>query len=248
MQSKVCGLILRETDYKESDKLLTVLTEPEGLVTIKARGVRSRSSRLKGACQLFCYAEFTCSEFHGYQVLQEATPIEQFPELRQDLEKLTLASYFAQAAETVSQEDVRTGALLQLTLQALYALCRLPRPPRQVKAVFELRLASYAGYQPELEACPTCGNPEPDGFNPELGTVQCARCFRPQDAGSVMPLRAGTLAAMRFIVGQEPAKLFSFRLSDAALAELGAITESYLLAQFGRSFHTLDYYHSLFTT
>ena len=33
------GLILREAKYKESDKILTILTETEGKITAKARGV-----------------------------------------------------------------------------------------------------------------------------------------------------------------------------------------------------------------
>ena len=32
------GLILREAKYKESDKILTILTETEGKITAKARG------------------------------------------------------------------------------------------------------------------------------------------------------------------------------------------------------------------
>ena len=33
------GLILREAKYKESDKILTILTETDGKITAKARGV-----------------------------------------------------------------------------------------------------------------------------------------------------------------------------------------------------------------
>lgn len=37
------GIVLREVNYKEADKILTLLT-PEGKVTAKARGVRDRKS------------------------------------------------------------------------------------------------------------------------------------------------------------------------------------------------------------
>ena len=36
------GLVLREVNYKESDKLLTVLTAEGGKRTVKARGCRRR--------------------------------------------------------------------------------------------------------------------------------------------------------------------------------------------------------------
>ena len=34
------GLVLRETEYKDHDKILTILTEDAGLVTVRAWGVK----------------------------------------------------------------------------------------------------------------------------------------------------------------------------------------------------------------
>ena len=106
------GLVLRTTEYKETDRILTVLSADHGLLTMKARGVRSNRSKLKGACQLLTYAEFTVGEAHGFSSITEATAIEMFPELRTDIVLLSLASYFAQLAEVLSQEDAASPALL----------------------------------------------------------------------------------------------------------------------------------------
>ena len=144
------GLVLRTTEYKETDRILTILTDHDGLLSVKARGVRSNRSKLKGACQLLTYAEFTISDARGFTAITEATAIEMFPELRNDLLLLSLASYFAQLAEVLSQEDASSPALLSLILNALYALSKLKKPPRLVKAATELRLAAIAGYMPEL--------------------------------------------------------------------------------------------------
>ncbi len=147
------GLVLRTTEYKETDRILTILTDHDGLLSVKARGVRSNRSKLKGACQLLTYAEFTISDARGFTAITEATAIEMFPELRNDLLLLSLASYFAQLAEVLSQEDASSPALLSLILNALYALSKLKKPPRLVKAATELRLAAIAGYMPELSGC-----------------------------------------------------------------------------------------------
>ena len=136
------GLVLRTTEYKETDRILTVLSADHGLLTMKARGVRSNRSKLKGACQLLTYAEFTVGEAHGFSSITEATAIEMFPELRTDIVLLSLASYFAQLAEVLSQEDAASPALLPLILNALYALAKLKKPPQLVKAATELRLAA----------------------------------------------------------------------------------------------------------
>ena len=237
------GLVLRTTEYKETDRILTVLTAEDGLLTLKARGVRSNRSKLKGACQLLTYAEFTVSEVRGFRFISEATAIEMFAGLRNDIVLLALSSYFAQLAEVLSQEDAASPALLSLILNALYALSKLQKPPRLVKAATELRLAAIAGYQPELSGCCVCGNPEPDRFSIADGTLECAAC-RSGD-GVRMPLSPASLAAMRYILSCPEKKLFSFSISGAAEKELCDAAESYLLTQLERSFYTLDFYKSL---
>ncbi len=171
------GLVLRETEYRDTDKLLTVLTRDAGKITLKARGVRSNRSKLKGACQILTYSEFTVNDaFHGQYSIMEATAKQMFPGLRSDLELLSLASYFAQVAECVCQEDFSTPELLSLTLNCLYALGTLHLPQQQVKAAFELRVACLSGYEPELAGCAVCGAPNPDRFNVSQGVLQCAGC------------------------------------------------------------------------
>ena len=237
------GLVLRTTEYKETDRILTVLTAEDGLLTLKARGVRSNRSKHKGACQLLTYAEFTVSEARGFRFISEATAIEMFAGLRNDIVLLALGSYFAQLAEVLSQEDAASPALLSLILNALYALSKLQKPPRLVKAATELRLAAIAGYQPELSGCCVCGAPEPDRFSIADGTLECAVC-RSGD-GVRMPLSPASLAAMRYILSCPEKKLFSFAISGAAEKELCDAAESYLLTQLERSFYTLDFYKSL---
>ena len=99
MYLKTDGLVLRQVNYQDNDQILTVLTKEHGLMTLRARGVRSRASRLKGACQLLTYSEFTIFENRGFHTVDEAAPIEMFTGIRTDIELLALASYFAQAAE-----------------------------------------------------------------------------------------------------------------------------------------------------
>ena len=166
-----------------------------------------------------------------------------FPELRNDLLLLSLASYFAQLAEVLSQEDASSPVLLSLILNALYALSKLKKPPQLVKAATELRLAAIAGYMPELSGCCVCGREDPDRFSIADGTLECVGC-RASD-GVRMPLSPASLAAMRYIVSCPDKKLFSFTLTGAAEKELCDASESYLLTQLERSFYTLDFYKSL---
>lgn len=240
---KTDGLVVRQVNYKDNDQILTVLTKKHGLMTLKARGVRSRSSRLKGACQLLAYSEFTVFENRGFHTIDEANAIQMFPELRTDIELLSLASYFAQVAEVLSQEDMPNPELLSLTLNALYALCRRLCTPELVKAAFELRAACLGGYTPELSGCAVCGDPEPDRFDVRGGILCCASCSAGE--GLRLPVSPGSLAAMRYLVSCDAKRLFSFRLEGRAVKELCDLAETYLQTQLERGFYTLDFYKSL---
>ena len=242
---KVDGVVLRETDYNDTDRMLTVLSADRGRLSVKARGVRSSRSPLKAACQLLTFSEFTLLERRGYLTVTEAVPKEMFLELRSDLERLSLASYFAQVAEVISQEDSPNPQLLSLLLNCMYALGKLNRPQLLVKAVFELRAACLAGYTPDLSGCAVCGNPDADRFNVSHGLLQCAECREPELDGLRMPLGPGELAACRYIVQCSPKQLFGFQLGEASTAVLSGVTETYLATQLERGFFTLDFYKSL---
>lgn len=246
MYEKTEGIVLREVAYRDSDKLLTVLTRDFGKLTLKARGIKSGRSKNKASCQFLAFSEFTLMERQGKYLITEAVPRELFSELQADIELFYLASYFAQVTETVAQEEDPAPELLSLLLNALFALCRLSKPQKLVKAAFELRLACIAGFLPDLRGCAVCGRENPDRFNITQGVLQCAQC-RDEAAGGIrMPLSAGSLAAMRYLTSAEPKRLFSFSLSDGTLRELNDLTESYLTMRLERGFYTLDCYKTLF--
>lgn len=246
---KTEALVLRETEYKDHDKLLTLLTKEHGRLTVRARGVKGKTSKIKAGCQLLCFSEFTLKDYQGFYYVSEAESIQMFPELRDNLELLSLASYFAQAAEVVSQEDVPNPELLSLLLNSMYALSKLKLPQTLVKAAFELRLACISGYEPYLARCPICGKEKPDRFNVTKGVIHCSGCHDVElSEGIRLPVSEGTLAAMRYIVSASAKKVFSFTLSDAGVQELSGLTETFLVSQLEHGFYTLDFYKSLVNT
>ena len=238
------GIVLRETNYKEADKILTVLTRDWGKRTVKARGCRRKNSKLTAASQLLVYSELTLSERGEFTTLTEADPLEQFWSVRQDLETLALASYFAEVAEASAQEGETCPELLSLLLNCLYALDTLKKPRALVKAVFELRLLCLTGYEPLLDACAACGAPEPLRARLHLsqGVLCCAACRTEAGEGAAVPLEGGALAAMRHIVYGDPKRLFSFRLEGAGLSCLSHVCQRFLTTQLDRGFRTLDFY------
>lgn len=239
------GLVLRVTAYNDKDALLTLLTPNHGKLTVKARGLYRKNSPLSAPCQLLAYGEFTLFEYRSMYTINEAHSVELFTPLRRDLQKLSLGTYFAQATELLSQEDLPNPDLLSLTLNCLYALSKMDIPEQLIKAVFELRGACLAGYAPDLYGCHRCGNPFPDRFDISEGKLECSGCRDHTSNGIRMPVSAGALETMHYITTCDAKKLFSFSAGCDTLDQLSAITESYLTTQLERGFSTLDFYKSL---
>ena len=240
------GLILRETQYKDNDKLLDVLTGDMGRITVKARGVRRKNSPLRSGCQLLCYSELTLFEKNGFYTVNEAEPLEMFMGLRTDIELLALGSYFAQLLSCVSDQDQVSPELLSLGLNSLYALDQLKKPQVLVKAVFELRLMALAGYYPELSGCAACGEEGTRLFCFQEGGLLCEDCRKNLPGQDGVELSQGVLDAMEHILHCPAKRLFSFTLPEQQLKELGEVTERYLICQLDQSFYALDFYKRLF--
>ena len=244
MYLTIQAIVLRVTDYNDRDALLTVLTRNHGKLTVKARGLRRKNSPLIAPCQLLAYGEFTLFEYKGQYTINEAHSIELFQNLRRDLSKLSLGTYFAQVADVLSQEDLPNPELQSLLLNCLFALSKLDETEKKVKAVFELRAASLGGYMPDLFGCHVCGSQTPDKFDISEGLLECTRC-RALGGGIRMPVTPGVLEAMRYICLCDPKKLFSFQTGPENMEKLSNLAEAYLSTQLERGFSTLDFYKSL---
>lgn len=245
MYLTVRGLVLRVTQYNDTDALLSVLTPSHGKITVKARGLRRKNSPLAAPCQLLALCDFTLFEYREMYTINEAHCVELFERLRTDLTRLSLGTYFGQVAEVISQEDMPNPELLSLLLNCLHVLANTDINEMQVKAVFELRCACLAGYQPEIDCCWNCGSSAPEMFDLSNGRTECVAC-NIYNTGSIrMPVSPGALDAMRYICHCDSKHLFSFKLGDDTLKHLSDVTEGYLSTQLERGFSCLDFYKTL---
>ena len=241
------ALVLREVNYKESDKILTLLTEAEGKLTVSARGCRKKGSPIAAACQLLAWGEFTLYEFKGLWSVKETASERLFDGVRTDLDKLGLASYFAEVTEALAEEGQPEPGLLAVTLNCLHALDKMNAPQLQVKAAFEWRSMALAGYEPQIERCGVCGrtNPREPSLHLREGTVHCAACRDKLGEGVSMPLTTSALAALRHITWGPRKRLLAFRLDEEGLRRLSDASEAYLMTRLERGFRTLDFYKAI---
>lgn len=239
------ALIIRENNnIGESDRFVTALTKDCGVVRASARGAQRIKSRNASATQLLTYSRLTLYKGREKYIIDEAEPLHVFFDLRADVERLAAAQYFCEVAGLLAPREEEAGDWLRLMLNALHLLGGGKYAISQIKAVTELRLLALGGFMPDLTGCRSCGTVEgvPIAFSPTEGTLVCANCSPP---AGYQPLSSSVLAAMRHILYSPLEKCFFFALPPEDGQALSDVCEHFLLAQLGRGFHTLDFYHAL---
>ena len=240
------GIVLRETETKEADKILTLLTRDRGKIPVIARGVRRKSCKYAACAQPLVYSEWTLYQKGDWYYANEGATLELFRGLRNDLDAMALGFYFAEMAEALAAEETPAPEILRHLLNGLYALSALHKPPELVKAAFEIKLLCLAGYEPLADSCAYCGRPEPEQpmFDVVQGVLRCRACGA-GEGGLSMPLCESSLAALRHVIYGEAKRLYSFQLGEPALRRLGGAAEAFVAAQLERGFKTLGFYKSL---
>lgn len=264
----VNGLVTRVYPTGNNDRILHILTEEHGRLSVMVKGSASRKKdNTASATQLFTYGNFELYRGRAGDLywLRNSSPLQYFYGVTRDLSTMALATYLCDVAtELCAEEDVfpETEDLLRMLLNTLYALSEGKKPHMLVKAVFEMRLAAMMGYQPDLTACARCKNVYPDNAYIDImnGRVICADCQtelnrtlrRPEveeelgERRIICPVTASTLAALRYALAAPDRKIFSFTLADEEELRLFShVAETYLLNQLEQDFDTLKFYRSV---
>ena len=256
MLSKVRGLIIRTVDIKETDRLVTIFTEEQGVVTALARGARSLKSRKMSATMLFCYGDYVLYGQGDKLWIKEAELIESFYDMRNSIEGLALANYIVEVLSDVTVAEAE-NELLRLALNSLFAISRGKYTAEKIKAAFEVRAAAILGFMPDVLSCHECGERLGDFFLDVMGGVITCRSCRdaaalshtepadPHEAHIICLLSEGAKTAFGYCIYSPVERIFSFNLSDSDMHLFSKAAEDYLLNQLGRSYNSLAFYKSL---
>lgn len=250
---EVKGLVIRTTDIRESDRLITVFTEELGVVSAMARGARSLKSRKMSSTMQFCYSSFVLYKRGEHYQIKESELIESFFGLHSSIEGLALATYITEVISDVAVAQPETE-LLRLALNSLYAISEKKCSLDKIKAAFEIRAASIIGFMPEVLACSVCGEKSGEFYFEIMGgTVKCYSCKQklslsapepenPHETQAMCLLSEGAKTALGYCIYSPLAKIFSFRISDGDMTLFSRACEEYLLNHLERSFNSLDFY------
>jgi len=246
---RVTGVVIRQRDIGEGDRILTLLTKERGMVEASAPGIKKVKSKLSGHAQLFGYSEFLLFQGRKNFRIRSAQSIRSFFHLRQDVEKMALASYFCDLMHYISPAPEDAWDYQRLLLNTLALLEDDKKDRRQLRSIFELRLLRMAGFAPNLVACDGCGAYEEAGmrFLPLRGVLCCSSCAAHLVGEETIatPVPPAVLQAMRHILYAPDERVFSFRAGEETLERLNFVTEQYLELHTHMNSRALEVYKQL---
>lgn len=244
---KTDGLIIKQQNIGEQDRLVTILTRELGVIRAFVRQGKNIKSQNCASTGLLCYSEFALYKSKkDYYTVESAKLINMFSDLRKELTKLSLAEYFCEIAAAVCPQEQEAQEHLRLILNALFLLSKGEVAELLIKSAVEMRLMAISGYMPDLLMCPKCGEYETEEMYFLLsGRLFCKSCFEKSPLPQGVKISKSVVLALRHLVFSEDKKLFSFSLSENSLKLLSGITEEYLSRKIERNFPTLQFYKTI---
>ena len=241
---KVNGVVLRELQMKESDKVITVLTKELGVISIYAKGAMRLKNKFHSSTGLFTYSEFVIFEGRGDKMYQlnEAVVKKVFYNLSDSVENIALAMYMSElVCEAVVPDEV-SNDILRLYLNCLHMLCEGKWSLLMTKAAFEMRLMSDIGFRPALVGCKRCNEYEKEmfWFDAIGGYLICPTCKQSYDE-NCFACDAPVILALRYLALADLEKMFTFTLKGFSLIRLSQVCERYVFNHTKENYKTLDF-------
>jgi len=175
------GIVLRYANYRDHDRMLTILSPHYGRMDALSRGCRRPKSALMPASEMFVHGEFVLYYQNDHATLTSCSLTDTFYPLRLEPYRLTCASYMASLCAAAAQPGQSTADLYALLLKGLYYLSYdNEADPLATTTAFLLLFADATGYRPRLSRCAHCRTPleleNGAPFDVAAGGLCCPSC------------------------------------------------------------------------
>ena len=157
MIKKIEGIVVSEVDYKESSKIINVLTKEHGIIGFIARGTKQVKSKLSGVTSKLTYGYFHVNyRENGLSSLIEVDVIDKFKNIRKDISLMSYSLYLLELAEKVYKHD-NDHEIYKMLIASLKKIDE-GYDYKVITNIFELKMLDFLGIRPVIDECVNCGN------------------------------------------------------------------------------------------
>ena len=119
MDDKVKGIIVKLIDYKDADKLASIFTLEQGLITAKFIGVKKDKAKFKAIAQPFVFADFVLTSKGNAKTVTSADLIDNFFNILTDYNKTICGYILLDMIKSILPSEKKEEDIFLLTLSAL---------------------------------------------------------------------------------------------------------------------------------
>ncbi len=213
---KTLGIVIKRRNIGEADRLLTVVTQRYGKMTVVAKGVRRTLSKLGSHLEPYNLVNFVMTEGRSLDIITGAVVEKYHRGVADDLEKLSRASRIGEMVDVLTNDREEYPQLFQLVVDSLDYLNR--NKSELVDQYFFINALNILGYCPELYECVGCRgkiDPERIGWDHEHGGVVCGGCQK----GS-SNIEAEGVKILRLFLENGPSVIEKLNVGEKSVREL----------------------------
>ena len=119
METKVKGIILSTKDYLEADKIASIFSYEQGVISAKFVGVKKEKAKLKALAQPFTLAEFELVAKKDFYTVKQGLVIDNFPLIISDYNKTICAFILVDIIKSILPKNKSENDLFLLSVNAL---------------------------------------------------------------------------------------------------------------------------------
>ena len=218
---KVTGIIVNESNYSETSKLLKIITKEYGLISVMAKGAKTLKSKLRSVTTKLTYAEFQIYyKENKISTLVCADIIDPLINIKSDLLKISYASFILELTEQVMKQ-CNEKAIFDLLANTILKI-ENNYDPLVITNILELKYLSYLGVKPELDSCSVCGNTNVLTISTNKGGFACKNCHTNEKI-----VNPKTIKILRMLYYVDISKITKVDISDNIKEEIDSFINEY---------------------
>lgn len=177
MQSEVEGIVLKETLYSETSKVIQLLTDKYGLISVIAKGSVSPKSQLRSLTLPFLYGKFNIIyKENKLSILKSGSIIKLFGSNSNDIKLFAYMSYICDLSYNVLKEN-NNKEIFNIVKNSLEKLCD-GLNYEVIKNIVEFKFFDYLGIKPNLDVCQKCFKKTNFvAIDGKIGGFICSECY-----------------------------------------------------------------------
>ena len=227
---KVKGIVIKEINYSDNDKIITVLTDSLGLISCMAKGAKKVSSTLLASSQFLVYSEFIIFKGTNFYHVNSASTINTFYKLRTDFDKLSSVFELTKLLTVVTSEHIESKEVLTLFLNTLFVFEKMDK--LYITDIFKIRLLKILGFTPDVLKCNICNSNLKEkkinvSYNFAYNYFICSNCIK-ENKKVYYDMKYKTYMNVIYIMYAKENNIFGLVLDEIYQKELKMFSEHFV--------------------